>query len=212
MMAARRPFVVGLSGGIGSGKSAAADRFASLGAAVIDTDAIAHALTAPQGAAMPAIAQAFDASCIAADGSLDRAAMRARVFAEPDARRRLEAILHPMIRRESERQIAQTTAPYVVLAVPLLVEAGNYRERCDRICIIDCPEALQIERVKQRSGLNEGQIRAIMQAQVSREARRAAADDIIDNGGSLAELHAQVDALHSCYLAAALARLDTPSV
>lgn len=198
-----RPYVVGLSGGIGSGKSAAADRFAALGAEVVDTDAIAHALTAPGGAAIPAISAAFGTSSITADGRLDRAAMRALVFAQPDARRRLEAILHPMIRAESERRIALAAAPYVILAVPLLIEAGGYRQRCDRVCIVDCPETLQIERVKLRSGLDEGQIRAIMDTQASREARLAAADDVLDNSTTLAALHDQVDALHASYLAAA---------
>lgn len=205
-MSAGRPYVVGLSGGIGSGKSAAADAFVRLGAALVDTDAIAHELTGPQGAAMPAIAQAFGAQQIAADGSLDRGAMRALVFSRPEARRELEAILHPMIRRESERRIlAASGAPYVILAVPLLIEAGDYRSRCDRICIIDCPETTQIERVKQRSGLDEAQIRAIMQAQASRDARLAAADDVLDNGGSLVALQQQVEALHRRYLAAAAA-------
>lgn len=202
-------FVVGLTGGIGSGKSAAAERFAALGAAVVDTDAIAHALTAPGGAAIPAISAAFGPGSISTDGSLDRAAMRARVFSQPQARRELEGILHPMIRTESERQIMQSQAPYVILAVPLLIEAGNYRERCDRICIVDCPEAMQIERVQRRSGLDETQVRAIMSTQASRETRLAAADDVLDNSSTLAALHTQVDALHARYLAAAG---TTPSV
>lgn len=208
-MKASRAYVVGLSGGIGSGKSAAAERFAALGAAIIDTDAIAHQLTAAGGAAMPAIAHAFGPERVAPDGSLDRAAMRALVFTRPDARRQLEGILHPMIRAESERQIAQAKAVYVILAVPLLIESGNYRERCDRICIVDCPEELQVARVQRRSGLDEQQIRAIMQAQASRTERLAAADDVLDNTGSLAALHEQVDALHQRYLAAAH---STPSV
>ncbi|WP_205754897.1 dephospho-CoA kinase [Azoarcus sp. DD4] len=204
-----RPYVVGLSGGIGSGKSAAAERFAALGAAVIDTDAIAHQLTAAGGAAIPAIAHTFGPGLIAPAGNLDRAAMRALVFTRPEARRQLEGILHPMIRAESERLIAQTCAPYVILAVPLLIESGNYRGRCDRICIVDCPEDIQIARVQQRSGLDEKQIRAIMQAQACRTDRLAAADDVLDNTGSLAALHTQVDALHQRYLAAAR---PTPSV
>ncbi|ATE58568.1 dephospho-CoA kinase [Thauera sinica] len=198
-----RPFVVGLTGGIGSGKSAAADRFAALGAAVVDTDAIAHALTAPDGQAIPHIRDAFGDDAIAADGSLDRAAMRALAFAEPQARKRLEAILHPMIREESERRCEAAAGTYVILAVPLLVESGSYRERCDRICVVDCPEALQIVRVKARSGLDDAQIRAIMAAQASREERRAAADDVVDNGGTLDELYAQIDALHERYVRAA---------
>ena len=198
-----RPFVVGLTGGIGSGKSAVSARFAALGAAIVDTDVIAHALTAPGGAAIAAIRARFGAGVIAADGSLDRGSMRALAFADPDARRQLEAILHPMIRAESECQCAAATAPYVILAVPLLIESGTYRERCQRICVVDCPEHLQVARVNARSGLTEDQIRAIMAAQVTRQQRLAAADDIIDNVGTLAALHAQVDRLHRQYLAAA---------
>jgi hypothetical protein len=112
--------------------------------------------------------------------------MRALAFREPDARRRLEAILHPMIRAESARRCLAAGGPYVILAVPLLVESGGYRERCDRICVVDCPEALQIERVRARSGLADEQIRAIMAAQASRAQRLAAADDVIDNAGTIA--------------------------
>lgn len=192
--------VVGLTGGIGSGKSAAADRFAARGASVVDTDLIARMLTATGGEAIPAIRENFGDAVIAADGSLDRAAMRALVFADPQARTRLESILHPMIRRESERQCQTATGPYVILAVPLLIESGDYRARCDRICVIDCPEELQIARVKARSGLDEAQIRAIMSAQATRSARRAAADDLVDNGSTLDALHVQIDALHDRYV------------
>jgi dephospho-CoA kinase len=152
---------------------------------------------------MAAIRERFGATALAADGSLDRSAMRAIVFAHADARQALEAILHPMIRAESERQCRAATGPYVILAVPLLVESGSFRERCDRLCVVDCPEALQIERVKARSGLDEAQIRSIMSAQASRAQRLACADDVIDNGGSLEQLQRQVDALHGGYLAAA---------
>lgn len=202
----RPPFVVGLTGGIGSGKSAATERFAALGATIVDTDLIAHRLTAPGGAAIPAIRQAFGDGVISADGSLDRAAMRARAFAEPAARQQLEAILHPMIRAESTRQCLSAPDPYVVMAVPLLIESGTFRQRCDRVCVVDCPEALQVERVRTRSGLDETQIRAIMAAQASREERLAAADDVIDNGGTLEALQQQVDRLHLRYLADASAR------
>ncbi len=186
-MSVKRPYIVGLTGGIGSGKSAATDRFAALGASVVDTDRIAHELTAPGGGALEAIRTAFG---------------DALAFREPDARRRLEAILHPMIRAESARQCVAAGGPYVILAVPLLVESGGYRERCDRICVVDCPEALQLERVRARNGLADEQIRAIMAAQASRAQRLAAADDVIDNAGTLASLHAQVDRLHAAYLAA----------
>ncbi len=202
-MSAKRPYTVSLAGGIGSGKSAATDHFAALGASVVDTDRIAHELTAPGGGAIEAIHVAFGDAMIAPDGRLDRAAMRALAFREPDARRRLEAILHPLIRAESTRQCLAASGPYVILAVPLLVESGGYRERCDRICVVDCPEALQVARVRTRSGLVDEQIRAIMAAQASRAQRLAAADDVLDNAGTLASLHAQVDRLHAAYLAAA---------
>jgi len=197
---ARRPFIVGLTGGIGSGKSAVADHFVALGASLVDTDAIAHALTAPNGAAMPAIGDRFGEGVVSGDGSLDRAAMRSLAFSRPEARKQLEAILHPLIRDESARQCLAAPGPYVILAVPLLVESGTYRDRCDRVCVVDCPEALQIERVKARNGLDEAQIRAIMAAQASRATRLAAADDVIDNGGTLAHLRTQVEHLHRQYI------------
>jgi dephospho-CoA kinase len=202
----RRAYIVGLTGGIGSGKSAASGHFARLGASVVDTDLIAHALTAPGGGAIEALRAAFGDTMIAADGSLDRTAMRAVAFHEADARRRLEAILHPMIRAESARECLAATGPYVILAVPLLIEAGGYRERCDRICVVDCPEALQRERVRARSGLTDAQVRAIIGAQATRTQRLAAADDVIDNAGTLSSLQAQVEHLHQRYLAAARAR------
>ncbi|ENO86585.1 dephospho-CoA kinase [Thauera linaloolentis] len=201
-----RPFIVGLTGGIGSGKSAAAELFVEHGAGLVDTDAIAHALTAADGAAMPAIHARFGDAVIAADGSLDRAAMRARVFAQADARQQLEAILHPMIRDESARQCTTARGIYVILAVPLLVESGGYRTRCDRVCVVDCPPEIQVERVRARSGLEEAQIRAIMATQASRDQRLAAADDVIDNGASLEYLRAQVAALHSHYASLAARR------
>jgi dephospho-CoA kinase len=204
-----RPLLVGLTGGIGSGKSAAADRFAALGAAVVDTDLIAHALTAPGGAAMTAIEAAFGRGVLTPEGALDRAAMRARVFAHGEDRQRLEGILHPMIRSAAERQVVQASAPYVVLVVPLLVESGSYRERCDRICVVDCPEALQVARVVRRNGMAAAQVEAIMASQAGRAARLAAADDVLDNGAGLGELTAQVDALHERYLALARAKLET---
>ena len=202
-MEAKRPYIVGLTGGIGSGKSAATAHFAALGASVVDTDLIAHALTAPGGAAIEAIRRTFGADMLTPDASLDRAAMRALAFQRPAARRQLEAILHPMIRDESAQQCREASGPYVVLAVPLLIESGTYRERCNRICVVDCPEALQVARVRQRNALREEQVRSIMAAQASRAQRLAAADDVIDNSGTLAELEAQVERLHAAYLAAA---------
>ena len=193
-------FVVGLTGGIGSGKSAAADEFARLGATVVDTDVIARELTAAGGAALPHIKALFGEAFIAPSGAMDRDAMRARVFADPAAKRALEALLHPMIRAEGERRIAAASGPYVIFVVPLLVEAGDYRGRVDRVLVVDAPEPAQLERVLARSGLAEREVRAIVAQQASREARRAAADDLIDNGGTLESLFAQVRALHARYL------------
>jgi dephospho-CoA kinase len=198
-----QPFVVGLTGGIGSGKSAVADCFAARGIEIVDTDAIAHELTGAQGAAMPAIGAAFGQQAMCADGSLDRAAMREIVFNDASARERLEAILHPMIRAESAARVRRATSPYVILAVPLLIESGNFRARCDRVLVVDCPEALQVERVRIRSGLSESQTRAIMAAQASRADRLAAADDVIDNSGDLDALTAQVVILDRHYRDAA---------
>lgn len=197
--------VVGLTGGIGSGKSAVADLFAEHGITVVDTDAIAHALTAPGGAAMPAIGAEFGAAVAGADGALDRAAMRATVFADPLARKRLEAILHPLIRLESERQLAENLAgsPYAILMVPLLIEAGNYRERVDRIAVVDCAETTQIARVVKRNGLAKEEIERILAAQATRAERLAAADDVIDNDGDPAALAPQIERLHVSYLALA---------
>ena len=181
----------------------AIDLFAGFGADVVDTDLIAHQLTAPGGAAMAAIAEAFGAGVVRGDGALDRDAMRALAFDEPGARARLEGILHPLIRSQSERQIAASEAPYVVLVVPLLVEAGGYRERVDRICVVDVPEAEQMARVMARNGFDEARVRAIMAAQASRRQRLAVADDVIDNSGSLLRLREQVEALHHRYMALA---------
>lgn len=193
-------FVVGLTGGIGSGKSAAADAFAALGVSVVDTDAIAHELTAPGGAAMPGLVAAFGAEVAAVDGALDRARMRRLVFADPAARERLEAILHPLIRTLSAERCRLALSPYVILAVPLLVESGTYRERCDRIVAVDCPEGLQISRVMARNGLAEAEVRAIMATQASRAERLAVADDVIANDHDLANLEKQVGELHRKYL------------
>jgi len=194
-------FVVGLTGGIGSGKSTVADLFVDRGAALVDTDAIAHQLTAVGGGAMPALIREFGAEVATATGALDRPAMRQRAFADPSARARLEAILHPLIRQVSAERCQSAATPYVILAVPLLVESGTYRERCDRILVVDCPESLQVERVVARNGMSPAEVRAIMAAQVSRQQRLAAADDVVGNDGDRARLADQVDALHLKYLA-----------
>jgi dephospho-CoA kinase len=203
-------YVVGLTGGIGSGKSTVADLFVARGAALVDTDALAHELTAPGGAAMPALEARFGQAIVRADGGLDRAAMRRRVFADPAEKQALEAILHPLIRAESDRRCAAAVmhdAPYVILAVPLLVESGSYRARCDRILVVDCDPEVQVARVMARSALPESEVRAIIATQATRAARRAVADDVIDNSGAPAALSGQVDALHHVYLAAALTKV-----
>lgn len=197
-------FVLGLTGGIGSGKSAVGELFAGHGVTVVDTDAIARALTAPGGGAMPAIRAEFGDAIASEDDALDRAAMRAMVFADPSARKRLEAILHPMIGRESERLLLESSAacsiPYAVLMVPLLVESGDYRKRVDRVVVVDCAEATQISRVMSRSGLDRREIARILAAQATRAQRLAAADDVIHNDGSLADLPPQIERLHQKYL------------
>ncbi|MET0506960.1 MAG: dephospho-CoA kinase [Burkholderiaceae bacterium] len=204
-----RGFTVGLTGGIGSGKSTVADHFVELGAALVDTDRIAHELTAAGGAAMPAITRAFGTSVVAADGSLDRTAMRGQAFGDPTARRQLEAILHPLIRERSDldaRTALAAGAPYVVLAIPLLVESGSGRSRFDRILVVDCPTEVQIARVMQRAGMTRPEVERILAAQATREARLAVADDVIDNGGDRTALPAQVATLHAAYLGLAARR------
>jgi dephospho-CoA kinase len=193
-------FVVGLTGGIGSGKSAAAAEFGRLGASVVDTDAIAHELTEAGGGAIPEIRRVFGPAAIEASGAMDRGKMRARVFADPLAKKALEALLHPLIREESQRRIAAARAPYVIHVVPLLVESPDYRRRVDRVLVIDAPEALQVERVRSRSGLSEAEVRAIVAAQATRAQRLAAADDVIENRGTIEALREQVAALHRKYL------------
>ena len=186
---------IGLTGGIGSGKSTVAALLVAEGATLVDTDAIARAVAAPQGAAMPALAAAFGASVVAADGGLDRARMRELVFADPDAKRRLEAILHPLIGAEAERQAAAAgAAAPIVFDVPLLVEAGHrWRNAVDRVLVVDAPEDIQLQRVVARSGWSAEAVRAVVAQQAPRRMRRAAADAVIFNGQlSLAELAEEV--------------------
>lgn len=198
-------FTVGLTGGVGSGKSTVAALFAELGVPVIDTDVIARQLTAPGGPALPAIREAFGASVMQADGSLDRAALRRRVFADAATRRQLEAILHPRIRQEVGRALADLHASYALVVIPLLVETGAYGDVLNRVLVVDCPESLQIERVMTRSGLAREEAEAILAAQAGRQARLANADDVIDNATSMAGLQAAVAGLHARYQALAAA-------
>jgi dephospho-CoA kinase len=194
---------VGLTGGIGSGKSAAANIFAELGAEVVDTDAIAHELTAAGGAAMTAIERAFGPDYVQPDGSLDRARMRRLVFADAQARRELEALLHPLIRAEVLERLYRSRAPYAIVVVPLLLESGAYRELVDRVLVVDCDEATQVSRTVARSGLTEAEVHSIMRAQIPRGERQARADDVLSNDGDMSMLRDRVIALHARYLAAA---------
>ena len=197
--------VVGLTGGVGSGKSTVADLFAELGVPVIDTDVIAHQLTAPGSVVLEAIRLAFGESVMQPDGTLDRAALRRRVFADAGDRRRLEAILHPRIREVVGQSLAALTAPYALVVIPLLVETGGYDDVLDRVLLVDCPEDLQIARVMARSGLAEDEARAILSAQAGRAERFAAANDVVVNAASAAGLRPQVAALHQRYLGLAAA-------
>jgi len=187
---------VGLTGGIGSGKSTVAMRLVELGAELIDTDAIARSLTLAGGAAIEPIREAFGAEFIDTGGALDRSRMREAAFADVEARRRLEGILHPRIGLEVERRVASSTVPLTVLDIPLLVESGRWRRRVDRVWVVDCAEEVQLARVMARSGWTESAVRAVIVQQASRAARRAAADAVIHNEDiALDELLAEVDAL-----------------
>ncbi len=191
--------LVGLTGGIGSGKSTVATRLRELGAAVVDTDEISHRLTAAGGAAMPAIRSTFGAAFVGPDGALNRPAMRQHVFSHPEARRQLEAILHPLIRAAALAEISPGRGPYTVLVVPLLLETGAYRSLIERVLVVDCPVDQQVERAMRRSGLTRQEAEAIVAAQLPRDQRLARADDVIDNSGTLAATIAQVDRLHRRY-------------
>lgn len=194
------PYCIGLTGGIGSGKSSAAKIFQELGVAVIDTDEISHELTRAGGAALAMIREQFGATCLAADGSMDRAAMRRLIFGDTAAKKKLEGILHPMIRSAVRARIAQTRAPYVLVAVPLLLETGAYKDLISRVLVVDCDEALQIERTMRRSRLTVDEVRTIMAAQLPRQERLARADDVLRNDDDMAALRSQVAALHARYL------------
>ena len=201
MAGVTRPFCVGLTGGVGAGKSTVAERFASHGVAVIDTDVISRDLTSVGGAAMAAILDAFGPEVVDADGALNRPAMRARVFANPADKQALEAILHPLIRENAARSVFLALAPYAVLVVPLLAENLNeYRGLVDRILVVDCDECEQIRRISTRPTMNEADARAMLAAQSSRATRLGIADDVLDNRGDLAMLAAQTDKLHQKYL------------
>jgi dephospho-CoA kinase len=195
-------FSIGLTGGIGSGKSTVADMFAAHGVPLVDTDLIAHQVTAPGGVAMPLIASEFGDAFVAQNGALDRTKMRELVFTDDTAKARLEAIVHPLIRAETERQRMAAGGPYHIVVVPLLVESGNWSNRVSRVLVVDCPVETQIARVMKRNGFTREQVSAIIAKQASREARLAAANDIVTNDetSTLESLASEVDALHAQYL------------
>lgn len=196
-----RTYCVGLTGGIGSGKSAAAACFAKLGVPVVDTDVISRQLTAPGGRALPAIQAAFGDEMVHATEGLDRQAMRRRIFADETARRRLENILHPLIWAEAARQLALSVAPYTLLVVPLLAENwDSYRALVDTVLVVDCPEGLQIERTAARPHMDERLAKAVIAVQSSREVRMRIATTVLSNQGDLPALCAQVTQLHTRYL------------
>ena len=194
------PLRIGLTGGIGSGKSTVGQMLQARGAAVIDADAIARQVTAAHGAAMPAIAQTFGPEFITADGALDRERMRAHVFSQPQAKQALEAIIHPLVAQETQRQAQEALAKghnTLVFDVPLLVESGaRWRTQVDRVLVVDCSEATQIQRVMARNGLSRETVQSIIAAQASRAQKLAAADWVIDNDDiSLEDLRAHVESL-----------------
>jgi len=191
--------LVGLTGGIGSGKTAVSDLLGKLGAGIVDTDLIAHQITAPEGAAIPFIRKQFGPEFIDTAGALNRTKMRSLVFGNPQARLSLEAITHPFIRAETIRQpkqLKQEGSPYLVFVVPLLIESGNWQGLLDYLVVVDCPVETQIERVMHRSNLARVDVENILKAQASREERLAAANTVIENQGSLTDLKDAVQSLH----------------
>lgn len=198
----RQPLRIGLTGGIGSGKTRVADQLAELGAAIIDTDLIAHSLTQPGGLAIQPLRELFGDHVITPEGALDRAVMRDLVFRDDTARARLEEVIHPMIGTEVQRQAQEATGLYQVFVVPLLVESGRWRERVDRICVVDCDEETQIARVMQRNGLTAEAVQRILDVQATRQARLAVADDVIVNGAGTTpeQLRESVAAKHDFWM------------
>lgn len=199
------PLRIGLTGGIASGKSAVADAFARRGVPIVDTDVIAREVVEPDRPALAAVVDAFGADVLGADGRLDRRALRRIVFADPALRRTLESILHPAIRAEMQRQAAAAAGPYVVIAIPLLVE-NRLQQQVDRVLVVDCPPEVQLARLLARDGETPEGARAILAAQATRDERLAVADDVVVNDGSLADLDARVSELHRGYLELAAVR------
>ena len=189
------PFVVGVTGGIGSGKTAATDHFAKLGICIVDADLAARVIMQPGAQALTAVAARFGEDILQPDGELDRAELRRIVFADPEQRRWLEQLTHPLIAAEIMAQIEAAQSSYVILASPLLLETSQL-QLCNKIVVVDVPEEVQLQRAMARDGNDEAQIRRIMAAQMSRQERLAQADEVLDNSGSLAQLQASVDQLH----------------
>jgi dephospho-CoA kinase len=200
-------FRVGLTGGIACGKTTVANLFAALGVPIVDTDLLAREVVAPGSALLPRIAEHFGPEVLAADGSLDRRALRARVFSDPDERRWLEALTHPAIRALTDERSAAAPGPYSIVAIPLLVETQG-AARFSRVLVVDCEPELQIARLQARDGVTRDAALRMLAAQVPRAARLAAAHDVIRNDGDLAALRDQVEKLHRAYLAAAAAQAE----
>jgi dephospho-CoA kinase len=200
-------YVVGLTGGIGSGKSLVADAFGALGVEIVDADALAHRLSAVGQPGFAAVRAAFGDGVLASTGDLDRAALRRRVFADPAARKRLEAALHPLIRAAAQAEMTAWRGAYGIAVVPLLLETRGLASLIDRILVVDCPEDAQVRRVEARSGLSDEEVRAIMATQLDRAQRLDAADDVIDNSGAPDAIAPQVRALDARYRELAAARV-----
>jgi dephospho-CoA kinase len=194
------PLIIGLTGGIGCGKTSVSKRFSELGVCVIDTDQISRQMTQRGGASISEIRRDFGDSYITEEGSLDRERMRTLVFNDEPSRRRLESILHPLIQTEAFRIAASALPPYLIMVVPLLLETPGYRDRIDLVLTVGCDEQSQIERTMKRSGLSEQEVRSIMSAQITWQDRIQQSDDLIINNGDLAHLEDQVDSLHLKYL------------
>jgi dephospho-CoA kinase len=191
---------IGLTGGIASGKSTVAQRFAELGIPVIDADIVSRKVVEQGKPGLAQVVERFGPQVLDVNGNLDRKALRAVIFNDSAARQALDAILHPLIRADMEKQVAVARGPYVVMAIPLLIEGGSARKRVDRVLVVDADEKLQLQRVQARDNSSEQEARAILGAQASRKARLAEADDVISNTGSVADLRQAVDRLHEQYL------------
>ncbi|MCL7461237.1 dephospho-CoA kinase [Pseudomonas sp. NW5] len=195
-----KPWILGLTGGIGSGKSAAAAHFARLGIHQVDADQSARRVVEPGQPALEQIVAELGSGILQADGQLDRAALRARIFAEPALRQWLEMLLHPLIRQDLRQRLAEADSPYAILVAPLLTESPALRQMVERILVVDAPKALQLTRTMQRDGVDEAQVRAILATQAQREERLRHADDVLCNDRDLGWLHSEVERLHRFYL------------